>query len=156
MRKADSFCRIDCHLVKHVEGENLLKECIKEVLGEMLRDLTYSQDEAPRLTKEVADRVKDRLWPTMLAQWSFWIPVQYLNFRFTPVRHQLNVVLTTSVVWTAFLSYTFPQKEEAPSEEEFEEDLEEEVVDRDALKKNSTSIVDRQKKKTKKNAKKTK
>jgi len=46
--------------------------------------------------------------------------------------------------------------EEAPSEEEFEEDLEEEVVDRDALKKNSTSIVDRQKKKTKKNAKKTK
>lgn len=31
MRKADSFCRIDCQLVKHVEGENLLKECIKEV-----------------------------------------------------------------------------------------------------------------------------
>ena len=65
----------------------------------------------------VGDRVRDRLWPTMVAQWSFWIPVQYLNFRFTPVRHQLNVVLTTSVVWTAFLSYTFPQKEEAPSEE---------------------------------------
>ncbi|KAH8086702.1 hypothetical protein JL720_7142 [Aureococcus anophagefferens] len=50
-------------------------------------------------------------------KWSFWIPVQYLNFRFAPVRHQLSVVLATSVVWTAFLSYTFPQKEEAPSEE---------------------------------------
>ena len=68
-------------------------------------------------TGAACDRVRDRLWPTMVAQWSFWIPVQYLNFRFTPVRHQLNVVLTTSVVWTAFLSYTFPQKEEAPPEE---------------------------------------
>ncbi|KAH8066882.1 hypothetical protein JL721_8074 [Aureococcus anophagefferens] len=67
-------------------------------------------------TSAACDRVRDRLWPTMVAQWSFWIPVQYLNFRFTPVRHQLNVVLATSVVWTAFLSYTFPQKEEAPSE----------------------------------------
>ena len=61
------------------------------------------------------DRVRDRLWPTMLAQWSFWIPVQYLNFRFIPVRHQLNVVLTTSVAWTAFLSWTFPPaKAEGP------------------------------------------
>lgn len=59
------------------------------------------------------ERVKDRLWPTMLAQWSFWIPVQYLNFRFIPVRHQLNVVLTTSVAWTAFLSWTFPPEKAA-------------------------------------------
>lgn len=63
-------------------------------------------------TTASVDRVKERLWPTMLAQWSFWIPVQYLNFRFIPVRHQLNVVLTTSVVWTAFLSAAFPQSEE--------------------------------------------
>jgi len=40
--------------------------------------------------------------------------------------------------------------EDAPSEEEFEEDLEEEVVDRDALKKQSGSILDKATKKTKK------
>lgn len=40
--------------------------------------------------------------------------------------------------------------EEAPSEEEFEEDLEEEVVDREALKKQSGSILDKATKKTKK------
>ena len=64
-----------------------------------------------------ADRVKERLWPTMIAQWSFWIPVQYLNFRFIPVRHQLNVVLTTSVAWTAFLSWTFPPEKPGPGPE---------------------------------------
>lgn len=52
-------------------------------------------------------RVYDRLWPTMKAQWAFWIPVQFLNFKYVPVRHQLNVVLLTSVVWTAALSFTF-------------------------------------------------
>ncbi len=40
--------------------------------------------------------------------------------------------------------------EEAVSEEEFEEDLEEEVVDRDALKKQSGTILDKATKKTKK------
>ena len=40
--------------------------------------------------------------------------------------------------------------EDHPSEEEFEEDLEEEVVDRDALKKQSGTILDKATKKTKK------
>ena len=40
--------------------------------------------------------------------------------------------------------------EEAPSEEEFEEDLEEEVVDRDGLKKTSYTILDKAAKKSKK------
>ena len=42
------------------------------------------------------------------AQWVFWIPIQIVNFRYVPVRHQLNVVLITSVIWTAFLSFAFP------------------------------------------------
>ena len=44
--------------------------------------------------------------------------------------------------------------EEAPSEEEFEEDLEEEVVERDALKKQSGTILDKATKKTKKRGRK--
>jgi len=43
--------------------------------------------------------------------------------------------------------------EEVPSEEEFEEDLEEEVVDREALKKQSGTILDKATKKTKKRRK---
>jgi hypothetical protein len=31
-----------------------------------------------------------------------------LNFRYVPVRHQLNVVLLTSIAWTALLSMWYP------------------------------------------------
>lgn len=53
-------------------------------------------------------RIEDRLWETQVAQWQFWLPVQLVNFQFTPVRHQLNVVLLTSIVWTALLSMWYP------------------------------------------------
>jgi hypothetical protein len=46
--------------------------------------------------------------------------------------------------------------EEAPSEEEFEEDLEEEVVERDALKKQSGAILDKLNKKARKGGRKKK
>lgn len=58
--------------------------------------------------KECIERIEDVLWDTQVAQWSFWIPIQLLNFQFVPVRHQLNVVLMTSVVWTALLSAWYP------------------------------------------------
>ncbi|GAX09788.1 hypothetical protein FisN_11Lh239 [Fistulifera solaris] len=59
---------------------------------------------------ECYKRIEDNLWDTQIAQWSFWIPIQLLNFQFTPVRHQLNVVLVTSIVWTALLSMWYPPK----------------------------------------------
>jgi protein Mpv17 len=59
------------------------------------------------------DRIAAVLWETQKAQWVFWIPIQLINFQYTPVRHQLNVVLVTSIVWTAFLSFCYPpQKKE--------------------------------------------
>eukprot|EP00521_Asterionellopsis_glacialis_P006591 CAMPEP_0195283290 /NCGR_PEP_ID=MMETSP0707-20130614/1886_1 /TAXON_ID=33640 /ORGANISM="Asterionellopsis glacialis, Strain CCMP134" /LENGTH=344 /DNA_ID=CAMNT_0040342429 /DNA_START=24 /DNA_END=1058 /DNA_ORIENTATION=+ len=61
---------------------------------------------------QMYDRIADVLWDTQVAQWSFWIPVQLLNFKFVPVRHQLNVVLLTSVVWTALLSAWYPPSTE--------------------------------------------
>jgi len=63
-------------------------------------------------SREVYDYISDVLWETQKAQWVFWIPVQLLNFRFVPVRHQLNVVLVTSVVWTALLSAWYPPESE--------------------------------------------
>uniref|UniRef100_A0A7S4SCG9 Uncharacterized protein n=2 Tax=Ditylum brightwellii TaxID=49249 RepID=A0A7S4SCG9_9STRA len=68
---------------------------------------------------EIYDRIADVLWETQKAQWVFWIPVQLLNFRFVPVRHQLNVVLVTSIVWTALLSAWYPpQNEEVGTKED--------------------------------------
>lgn len=61
---------------------------------------------------QIYNRIADVLWDTQKAQWVFWIPVQLLNFNFVPVRHQLNVVLLTSVVWTALLSAWYPPEEE--------------------------------------------
>jgi len=61
---------------------------------------------------QIYDRIADVLWDTQKAQWVFWIPVQLLNFRFVPVCHQLNVVLLTSVVWTALLSAWYPPSDE--------------------------------------------
>eukprot|EP00934_Nitzschia_sp_Nitz4_P003384 Nitzschia sp. Nitz4//scaffold92_size79448//25933//35941//NITZ4_005388-RA/size79448-processed-gene-0.72-mRNA-1//-1//CDS//3329560177//3374//frame0 len=68
--------------------------------------------------QQIYDRIADVLWDTQKAQWAFWIPVQLLNFNFVPVRHQLNVVLVTSIVWTALLSIWYPPVEEEPKKEE--------------------------------------
>lgn len=70
--------------------------------------------------QQVYDRLVDVLWETQKAQWAFWIPVQLLNFRYVPVRHQLNVVLVTSVVWAAFLSFIFPPTNELDNNKEEE------------------------------------
>ena len=71
---------------------------------------------------ECYKRIEDVLWDTQKAQWAFWIPVQLLNFRFVPVRHQLNVVLLTSIVWTALLSAWYPPVEEDSQEETKKDD----------------------------------
>lgn len=57
---------------------------------------------------QIYQRIYDVLWETQVAQWTFWIPIQLINFQYTPVRHQLNVVLLTSIVWTALLSMWYP------------------------------------------------
>lgn len=54
------------------------------------------------------ERVVGTLWDTLKAQWIFWIPAQLVNFKYVPVRHQLNFVLVVSLAWTTFLSLAFP------------------------------------------------
>ena len=52
-----------------------MKECIGEVLNEMLKDHTYKQDEAPELTKQIADRVKNRLKLLELPRYKYMVQV---------------------------------------------------------------------------------
>jgi protein Mpv17 len=68
---------------------------------------------------QIYNRINEVLWDTQKAQWVFWIPVQLINFRFVPVRHNLNVTLVVSVVWTALLSAWYPP--EGPTKELEEE-----------------------------------
>lgn len=67
--------------------------------------------------EQIYQHISDVLWDTQKAQWVFWIPIQMLNFKFVPVRHQLNVVLLTSVVWTALLSMWYPPKGDEEKDE---------------------------------------
>lgn len=46
--------------------------------------------------------------------------MQLLNFQFVPVRHQLNVVLLTSVAWTALLSAWYPPQHNDDDDEDEE------------------------------------
>jgi len=52
-----------------------MKECIAEVLQEMLKEHTYKQDEAPELTKQIADRVKNRLKLLELPRYKYMVQV---------------------------------------------------------------------------------
>ena len=52
-------------------------------------------------------------WPTMAAHWALWVPVQFLNFHYTPVRHQLAVMLGVSLVWTTTLAAQLPLEAQA-------------------------------------------
>ncbi|XP_062511602.1 uncharacterized protein LOC134187485 [Corticium candelabrum] len=49
-------------------------------------------------------RVKDKIIPTMKANYMLWPAVQIINFKFVPVAHQLNLILIVSLGWAAFLS----------------------------------------------------
>ena len=67
---------------------------------------------------QAVEKIENVLWDTQKAQWAFWIPIQLLNFRFIPVRHQLNVVLLTSIVWTALLSAWYPPNSQDENSDE--------------------------------------
>ena len=73
---------------------------------------------------QIVQRIQDVLWETQKAQWVFWIPVQLLNFRFVPVRHQLNVVLLTSIAWTALLSAWYPPEKKDQKDKQTNENKE--------------------------------
>ncbi|GBG31858.1 Mpv17-like protein 2 [Hondaea fermentalgiana] len=53
----------------------------------------------------VADRLRAKLWPTMLALWTIWPAVQYVNFTMVPLRQRVLVVNIVGVGWSMFLSY---------------------------------------------------
>ena len=54
----------------------------------------------------------DEVW---LVGMGLWVPVQVINFRWVPVRHQTTFVTLVATAWKVFLSIIF-HREEAPIE----------------------------------------
>jgi len=53
----------------------------------------------------VTQRLRDKFWPTLLAESVGWPAVQGINFAYVPVQHQLLVVNVVSLVDCTFLSW---------------------------------------------------
>jgi len=43
-------------------------------------------------------------WPANRASWTFWVPLQFLNFLLVPIEYRNLVVLTFAFLWTVILS----------------------------------------------------
>ena len=55
--------------------------------------------------EEAKEGVKEKIWPTLLANWKIWPAVQFLNFYLIPVKFHLLVVNSVSVFWNAYISW---------------------------------------------------
>lgn len=56
-------------------------------------------------TAVVSQRLRDKFWPTLLAESVGWPAVQAVNFAYVPVQHQLLVVNVVSLLDCTFLSW---------------------------------------------------
>jgi hypothetical protein len=56
-------------------------------------------------TGQVEQRLRDRFLPTLLSDWSFWPPVQAVNFWFLPPQFRILWINWTNFVWNIWLSH---------------------------------------------------
>lgn len=55
--------------------------------------------------EETVGRAKETIWPLMIRNWLFWIPVQFAVFGFVPDEAaQISILIACGLVWTTILS----------------------------------------------------
>lgn len=64
-----------------------------------LSTMAYLEGESPKKKLEKA------YLPGLKANWALWPAVQFCNFTFVPLHHQVLVVNIVSLGWNCFLSY---------------------------------------------------
>lgn len=57
------------------------------------------------------ERLRTVLPSLVAANWSYWIPVQLINFRFLPVKYQVLFSNAAALLWTSYLSFSANDKE---------------------------------------------
>lgn len=58
-----------------------------------------------RKIKNGIQNVKEKLWPTMLANWKLWPAAQAINFGIIPLQYRLLWANFVGLIWNAYLSY---------------------------------------------------
>ena len=55
--------------------------------------------------QEISMKLQNDWWPTTQANWSVWIPAQFINFRYVPPQFQVLFANFVGLVWNSYLSF---------------------------------------------------
>lgn len=66
----------------------------------------FGSDEAKARQKELFAEVAGKLPPTLLRNWCFWLPVQFVQFTFVPADLHVPFTSAFGVIWNAILSWS--------------------------------------------------
>lgn len=55
--------------------------------------------------EEIQAKLNKQWWPTLVANWYVWPPVQLVNFYVTPLNYQSLVVNSVALGWNTYLAY---------------------------------------------------
>ena len=58
------------------------------------------------LAAQIPDKLKADWFPTVVANYSVWVPCQFINFRFVPPHQQVLFANFVGFFWNMYLSYT--------------------------------------------------
>ena len=61
-------------------------------------------------TDKLPNKLKQDLFPTVVANWKIWVPFQFLNFRFVPANLQVGAANVIALVWNVYLSWASHKK----------------------------------------------
>ncbi|KAL9184952.1 hypothetical protein ACHAXT_002729 [Thalassiosira profunda] len=66
----------------------------------------FGSKEANARTKELFSETASRIPSTLLRNWCFWLPVQFVQFNFIPMDFHVTFTAAFGVVWNAILSWS--------------------------------------------------
>ena len=61
-------------------------------------------------SKALPEKLRQDLFPTVVANWKIWVPFQFLNFRFVPMNLQVGAANIIALLWNVYLSWASHRK----------------------------------------------
>lgn len=75
-----------------------------------MRSLPLSGEQAVQERDRLRSQVIERLPATLVRNWSFWIPVQFIQFSYVPPDMHVTYCAAFGVIWNAILSWSTMQE----------------------------------------------
>lgn len=69
-------------------------------------ELGFGTDEAAERQNELFTDVAEKIPATLVRNWFFWLPVQFVQFNFVPTDLQVTFAACFGVIWNAILSWS--------------------------------------------------